>query len=81
MNRITLDKSRAPPKPSTAVAQSGPSPSQTSQPPQRPINGAGAMAAASSPNQDGAGASGDNEEKGNNLLCLKRALLRYCTYA
>ncbi|XP_056007729.1 ATP-dependent RNA helicase DDX19A-like isoform X2 [Ostrea edulis] len=62
IDRISIGKNTSPSKPSNAPAQSGPT--QTSQPLPRPLNGAGAMAAGSSPNQDGAGASGDNEEKG-----------------
>ncbi|XP_061189592.1 ATP-dependent RNA helicase DDX19A-like isoform X1 [Saccostrea echinata] len=74
INRITLDKTTVPSKSPSAPAQSGPAhtpttpprpgPTQTSQAPPRPVQGTGAMAAAPSQAQDGAGASGDDEEKG-----------------
>ena len=67
INRIAIDKNRPVPKSPSAPAQNLPAQTRPAPPPQ----GAGAFAAATPPSQEGAGASGDDEENGRYILCVR----------
>lgn len=66
INRIAIDKNRPVSKSPSAPAQNPPAQTRPAPPPQ----GAGAFAAATPPSQEGAGASGDDEENGRYILCV-----------